>query len=322
LITEEWLFWLVGFIVMVVAVQTLCDHSNPKRVGSGVFWGLLGSAFCYSSFVVKRQAPPEPLGGMVLVMACLGGCGLTGRGKPVSTSPEQRAASAAHHGNWLFVPALTIPLVAMIVATLGRHIRIDGNPAFDPGGVTIIGLGLAATVALVVGLIVFRERRLSIPFREGRELFEAIGWTALLPQMLATLGSIFVNAGVGRELAVVTGDLLPPGRRFLAVTVYCLGMAVLSIVMGNAYAAFPLMTATVGWPLLVEQYHGTPAAVLAMGMFAGFCGTLVSPMAANFNLVPAALLELKDRHGPIKAQMTTAMSLLACNIAIMALFSF
>lgn len=32
-------------------------------------------------------------------------------------------------------------------------------------------------------------------------------------------------------------------------------------------------------------------------MLSGFCGTLMTPMAANFNIVPAALLELSDRNG-------------------------
>ena len=53
----------------------------------------------------------------------------------------------------------------------------------------------------------------------------------------------------------------------------------------------------------------------AIGMLAGFCGTLMTPMAANFNIVPAALLELKDRNGVIKAQIGTALPLLAVNIA-------
>ena len=68
--------------------------------------------------------------------------------------------------------------------------------------------------------------------------------------------------------------------------------------------------------------HGEPAVVLAVGMLAGFCGTLVTPMAANFNLVPAALLELKDQYGPIMAQIPTAGALLACNIVIISLFAF
>ena len=41
----------------------------------------------------------------------------------------------------------------------------------------------------------------------------------------------------------------------------------------------------------------------AIGMLSGFCGTLMTPMAANFNIVPAALLELADRNAVIKAQI-------------------
>jgi uncharacterized membrane protein len=51
-------------------------------------------------------------------------------------------------------------------------------------------------------------------------------------------------------------------------------------------------------------------------MLAGFCGTLMTPMAANFNIVPAALLELKNQYGVIKAQVATALPLLAVNILI------
>jgi uncharacterized membrane protein len=57
-------------------------------------------------------------------------------------------------------------------------------------------------------------------------------------------------------------------------------------------------------------------------MLAGFCGTLMTPMAANFNIVPAALLELKDRNGVIKAQVGTAIPLLAANIALIYWFGF
>ena len=54
----------------------------------------------------------------------------------------------------------------------------------------------------------------------------------------------------------------------------------------------------------------------AIGMLAGFCGTLMTPMAANFNLVPAALLELKDQYGVIQAQIATALPLLVVNILL------
>jgi len=60
----------------------------------------------------------------------------------------------------------------------------------------------------------------------------------------------------------------------------------------------------------------------AVGMLAGFCGTLMTPMAANFNLVPAALLELKDQYGVIRVQILTALPLLAANILILYFAAF
>jgi uncharacterized membrane protein len=100
------------------------------------------------------------------------------------------------------------------------------------------------------------------------------------------------------------------------VVVFAIGMAGFTMIMGNAFAAFPVMAAAIGIPLLVEQYGGDPAVIGAVGMLAGFCGTLLTPMAANFNIVPAALLELKDQNGVIRQQVGTAVPLLLCNILI------
>jgi uncharacterized membrane protein len=57
-------------------------------------------------------------------------------------------------------------------------------------------------------------------------------------------------------------------------------------------------------------------------MLAGFCGTLMTPMAANFNLVPASLLELKDQYGVIRAQVATAVPMLALNILLIYFVAF
>ena len=171
-------------------------------------------------------------------------------------------------------------------------------------------------------MALLRPRSPAVPLHEGRRLLEHIGWAAILPQMLATLGLLFNASGVGKAVGRITDHLVPKGSLIAAVALYCIGMAVFTIIMGNAFAAFPVMTAAVGWPLLVQQFDGTPAVVFAIGMLAGFCGTLCTPMAANFNLVPAALLEMKDQYGPIKAQVPTAVPLLACNIVLMYVFAF
>ncbi|WP_407554369.1 DUF979 domain-containing protein [Streptomyces sp. Pv4-95] len=322
MIKAEWFYWLVGLSFLVMAAQMVTDRSNPKRIGTGAFWGLIGAGFVYSSWVVAERAPAEPLGVAVLLMACLAGFGFTGRGTPRTTTGEQRVASAARLGNKLFVPALTIPAVAMVCAIGVKHVSFGGEPLLQEGSETILGLGIGAVAALIVGMVMLREKRISVPVQSGRSMLEAMGWAMLLPQMLATLGAIFQVSGVGDQVGKIATAALPKDSLYIAVVVYCVGMFLFTIVMGNAFAAFPVMTAAVGWPVLIGHFDGNAAAVLAIGMLAGFCGTLVTPMAANFNIVPAALLELKDQYGPIKAQLPTAGVLLGCNIVIMSLFAF
>ena len=110
--------------------------------------------------------------------------------------------------------------------------------------------------------------------------------------------------------------------RLTAVAVYCLGMAGFTMIMGNAFAAFPVMTAGVALPILVGKFGGDPAVIASIGMLSGFCGTLMTPLAANFNLVPAALLELPDRYAVIRAQIPTAIPLLLANVVLMYVLAF
>ncbi|PWI41770.1 DUF979 domain-containing protein [Streptomyces sp. ICBB 8177] len=322
MIRAEWFYWLVGAVFLAMAAQMLTDRSNPRRFGTAAFWGLIGAGFVYSTWVADKRAPAEPLGAAVLVAVCLAGFGLTGRGEVRTTSPAERAASAARFGNRLFVPALTIPVVAMACAVGVKKIALGGTPVLQSGSETILGLGIGAIVALAVAMVMLRERRPAVPLHAGRGMLEAMGWALLLPQLLAVLGEIFQQAGVGTAVGKVTEHVLPHGQTYTAVVVYCVGMALFTVIMGNGFAAFPVMTAAVGWPVLIEQAHGKPAVVLAAGMLAGFCGTLCTPMAANFNIVPATLLELKDQYGPIKAQLPTAAGLLVCNIVIISVFAF
>ncbi|MER6570795.1 DUF979 domain-containing protein [Streptomyces sp. NPDC001093] len=324
MIKVEWLYWLVGLVFVVMAVQMAADRSNPKRWTTAAFWGLLGLAFPYGTGVANATAknggwtlPAEPLGVAVLVLIVLAGFNFLGKGVPVTSTTEEREASATRLGSRIFVPALTIPLVAIVCASL-----LDTSGLFETGKATLLGLGVGCLVALVVGMLVTGERKLSVPLHAGRSMLEAMGSALLLPQLLAVLGSIFALAGVGTQVGRIVHDVLPDNSKYLAVIAYCVGMFLFTVIMGNAFAAFPVMTAAIGWPVLIEQMHGNPPAVLAVGMLAGFSGTLCTPMAANFNIVPATLLELKDQYGPIKAQIPTALPLLVCSTVIMALFAF
>jgi uncharacterized membrane protein len=151
---------------------------------------------------------------------------------------------------------------------------------------------------------------------------DSVGWAAILPQMLAALGAVFAAAGVGEVVGSIAAQVIPGAGLLIAVAVYGIGMAVFTMIMGNAFAAFPVMMAAVGLPILVRGHGGDPAVIAAIGMLAGFCGTLMTPMAANFNIVPAALLELQDRNGVIKAQVGTAIPLLFVNLALIYFLGF
>jgi len=160
------------------------------------------------------------------------------------------------------------------------------------------------------------------PLQEGRRLIDAIGWAAVLPQMLAALGVVFAAAGVGDVIGGAPSQAIPEGSVFLTVLVFGLGMALFTMIMGNAFAAFPVMAAAIGVPILIHQDGGNAGVIGAVGMLSGFCGTLMTPMAANFNIVPAALLELKNQYGVIKLQIPTAIPLLIANIVILYIAGF
>lgn len=321
MIRVEWFYWLCAAFFLAVSVRIARDPEHPHRAGSSAFWGLLGLCFAYGTFVAARTAPAWVLGVAVIATAVLAGSGRTGR-RPDRADGQVRHDRAQRFGNRLFLPALTIPVVAVVFGSLLSKLRIGNRAVLQVGNETLIGLGVASVAAVLVAAVVLRPVSPVAPLREGQRLLEAVGWAALLPQMLATLGLLFTTSGVGGAVGRIVTRILPSGSLIAAVVLYCLGMALFTVVMGNAFAAFPIMTAAIGWPVLVQHFGGNPAPVFAIGMLSGFCGTLCTPMAANFNLVPAALLEMKDRYGPIKAQIPTAVPLWVANVALMYVFAF
>ncbi len=320
MIGTEWIYWLLGAFFFLVGVEIAFDRAHRRRWTNAAFWCLLGASLCYGSFVPRL--PASLLGVAVITMALIAGFGLTGYGDVPTTSDAERLASAQRKRDALFVPALTIPAVTVLVSLGAGRIVVGGRPLLALGSQTLVGLGVATIAALVVAFALLRPKPAKVALSEGRRLLESIGWAALLPQMLATLGLLFTKAGVGTQVGAIAQHLVPEHSRPFAVIVYALGMAGFTIVMGNAFAAFPIMTAAIGWPLLVERMGAHPAPLFAMAMLSGFCGTLCTPMAANFNLVPPALLEMRDKYAQIKVQIPTAAALLVVNIIFMSIFPF
>jgi uncharacterized membrane protein len=316
MITVEWLYVMVGLMFAGYAVLSLLDRSNGKRLGNAAFWGLMAVSLLAGSLIGDFAN-----GLLVLGLAGLAGFGFIARSAPPTTSEEEREAFSQRFGNKLFLPALIIPAAALIGTLLYNYTPLGASGLFEAKRETFILLGLGVLIALAA-IFLWLKPPVLAPLQEGRRLIDAIGWAAVLPQMLAALGVLFAAAGVGTVIGEMTRSVIPEGSIFLTVAVFGIGMALFTMIIGNAFAAFPVMAAAVGVPLLMQQYGGSPAVIGAIGMLAGFCGTLMTPMAANFNLVPAALLELKDRNGVIKAQIGTALPLLVANILLIYFLAF
>ena len=304
-------YFVAGFAFAAFAVLSARDGSNPKRLGNAAFWALLALSMLAGDWLGDFGN-----GLLVLALVAIAGLGGLGRGAP-RANEAQRQAEADRNGNRLFVLALVIPLVAL-GGTFGFKLVPE---LVDPKNATLVSLTVGVLVALGAGMAWLGSKPAE-PLHEGRRLMDAVGWAAILPQMLASLGAVFALAGVGKVVGGLMTMVIPDGSRLAAVIAYGLGMALFTMVMGNAFAAFPVMAAAIGLPLLIGQYHGDPAVIAAIGMLAGFCGTLMTPMAANFNVVPAALLELKDRNGVVWAQVPTALPLLVVNIALIWFLAF
>lgn len=311
LLTLEYFFILAGLYLVFTAVQVARDAAHPHRWGSALFWGLLALLF-----IAGTHMPPILVGYIVTFMVAL--TVLKQVGAPASKTPdhEARTASAIRLGNRLMLPAITIPLLVIAGSYLFRNFQIGDFTIALPEQSTQVALGLATLVGLVMAMRVCKAQ-VAEPVSEGSRLIEILGWTLLLPQMLAALGGIFGAAGVGEVVADLVAAGLPVNLPLVAVIAYCGAMALFTMIMGNAFAAFPVVTLGIGLPFIVNMHGGNPAIMGALGMLSGYCGTLVTPMAANFNLVPALLLEIPDKNAVIRAQAPMALAIWLFNVALM-----
>jgi uncharacterized membrane protein len=306
------LYALTGAVFAGWAIATLLDRQHGKRLLGAAFWALTAV-----EFLAGDHLGDFGNGLIVLALVGLALVGAPGRGQPATSSTADRQREAARRGNRLFLPALIVPGVALggtfLLPRLGGLV--------DPKQVTLISLGLGAIIATAV-LITWQRPPISAAVQEGRRLAEGVGWAMILPQLLASLGVVFAAAGVGDLVGSLAPLAIPEGSRLAAVLAFTGGMALFTIAMGNAFAAFPVMMGGIGLPVLVFGLGGDPVVIGEVGMLAGFCGTLLSPMAANFNIVPAALLELSDRYAVIKQQRLTAVALWLFNSFMIWGFAF
>lgn len=296
-IISEFFYCLIGVIFILVGLKALKDTTLACRSFTAAFWFLLAAIF-----MVGPYLPSSVVGGAILVLAVLTGIGKVKPSKGPGIDAERSRREADRLGNKIFIPVICLAVSALLAAT------------FLPFGASN-AIGISGIFALIVAFLVAKAPASSAT-SEGSRLMDSVGVTGILPQLLAALGAVFTAAGVGDVISGAVSAIIPEGNLFIAVIVYCVGMALFTAIMGNGFAAFSVITVGIGIPFLISQ-GANPAVVGALGLTAGYCGTLITPMAANFNIMPAALLEMDNKYGIIKAQAPVAVLMLALHIVIM-----
>jgi uncharacterized membrane protein len=299
---------LTGAVLWVFAAMTYRDRGNARRVGSSLFWLILGTAFIFGGVL-----PHWVTGLLVFAMVAIDGLGRVARGTSHEATPQEQRAEARRLGDKIFLPVLTIPIITFALAASALTLRWFAG---DINRAALVGLGLSGIVAALVGMrLTGGSARLAM--QQGRRLNDAMGTVSILPQLLASLGVIFAAAHVGDLIARGIQQIIPADNLFLLVLANCLGMALFTAVMGNSFAAFPVIAAGVLVPLLVRPFGVDPAMVGIITLTAGASGTLITPMAANFNIVPTALLNMRDPYGVIKFQLPFALTIWSLHVALM-----
>ena len=319
----EYAYWLLAAFFLAAAWMNACE----RHWAASAFWATLGLLFAGGDWALAAQKagdarPVQAAGLGVVALAVL--APLMRRPAFDERAIAARLESAARLGHRLFLPALLIPAITVVFALVDLVAKRNGSSIawlVSSGSPTLVGLAAACVIALLVALAITRAKPVAA-IVEGRRLLDTLGWAALLPLVLAALGGVFTATGVGDAVAGLVASIVPTQNAYACVLAYGMGVVAFTVVMGNAFAAFPVITAGIGLPLLI-RLHGADAAVVgSLGMLTGYCGTLLTPMAANFNIVPAVLLELDVRNGVIRAQWPTALLLLAVNLALMAWLAF
>jgi uncharacterized membrane protein len=307
-----------GLLLLGVAFGIARDRNHAHRVTGALFWTILGAVF-----IAGDRLPPWSVGAALAALAVLAATGRVVYRRRSDESPAAAESArgrsrqgAARLGNRLFWPALLIPGTAVAGSLLFSRIHWGKLWLLAPENTSVVAVSVGALLALAAALRLTGARP-GEALGTGSVLLQTGGWALILPQYLAALGGIFGKTGVGAAVATVIHAAIPAQTPFTAVLAYGLAMLILTCCLGNAFAAFAVATGGIGLPLIVQLHHGNPAIMAAMGMLAGYCGTLLTPLAATFNVVPVLLLELDDRYAVIKAQAPLAAIIFLANLALM-----
>ena len=204
-IVAEIFYCIIGLLFALNGIKALKDKGLKTRIPTAVFWFIVAFAFIVGSYIPKWIT-----GACVVAMACLTASRKVNQSaSDVPTAAETRA-NGDRFGFKVFIPALTLALVAVLAATFFK--ALGANNA----------IGISALVALIVALCLFKAKP-ATALADGTRLLDSVGPTGLLPQVLSALGALFTAAGVGDVIAA--GNLVDCFLGMIAVAVQYLMQA-------------------------------------------------------------------------------------------------
>lgn len=294
----EIFYFVMGVIVVYTGVRNLRDKTNLARYGTFVFWTLMGVVLAFG-----RWLPPAVSGAIIVLMVVPAIFRRVKTGESSVPSKDEIARNFGKIGMKVFAPALSIGVFAVIGALMPKVGALAG---------CCIGVVVSALILMSMN----RVNKPIVFLDDSERLLSAMSPVSMLPMLLASLGAIFTQAGVGGVISKLVGGVIPKGNMTIGIIVFALGMMLFTMVMGNAFAAITVLTVGIGAPFVLA-FGANPTIVGILALTCGYCGTLMTPMAANFNIVPVALLEMKDRMGVIRNQILPALVMIVVQIAYM-----
>ena len=299
----EVIYIIIGLLCINCGVKNLKDKENSEPVGTFIFWAVLGVVIALGRWL------PALVSGILVVVMCLPAIFKKVKKGAVNAATKAETEAAYEKiGMKIFAPTLSIGVMAVICAITGLGIGLSA----------LNGVAIGVLVSIILLMIMNKENKPSTFLNDSERMLSTVGPLSMLPMLLACLGSIFTKAGVGDVISDIVSHIVPEGNVNAGIVVYAIGMMLFTMIMGNAYAAITVMTVGIGYPFVLA--HGANPVVIGMlALTCGFCGTLCTPMAANFNTVPVALLDMKKPMGVIKNQVPIAIIMLVVQIVMMIL---
>lgn len=303
----EVVYMIMGLLAIYTGVKNVLDKENSSRIFTGIFWILLGVIIGFGRFINAMENGPVITGILIFIMVIPAILKKVKPGKLDKPTEEQSQRLLKKNGMKVFIPALSIGISAIIFATCTKL-------------GAIVGVAVGVVIGVIFLMLMSKENTPTVFLKDTERLLSTVGPLCILPMLLAALGAVFTKAGVGEVIASYVEKIIPAGNVTAGIIVYSLGMVFFTMIMGNAYAAITVMTVGIGGPFVLA-YGADPTIVGMLALTIGFCGTLLTPMAANFNIVPVAMLDMKNRFGVIKNQVVIALFMIIFQIAYMLLLS-